>query len=58
MAKHRYDDVMEEIFRIFQNAGLKPKKVSCVSDEGKEVPEYCPLCKYPREYFKHYCKIK
>ena len=26
--------------------------------EGKEAPEYCPLCKYPREYFKHYCKIK
>lgn len=38
MAKHRYDEVMEEIFRIFQKAGLKPKKVPCVSDEGKEVP--------------------
>ena len=22
--------------------------------EGKEVPEFCPLCKYPREYFKPY----
>ena len=38
MAKHRYDEVMEEIFMIFQKAGLKPKKVPCVSDEGKEVP--------------------
>lgn len=38
MAKHRYDEVMEEIFMIFQNAGLKPKKVPCVADEGKEVP--------------------
>ena len=26
--------------------------------EGKEAPEHCPLCKYPREYFKHYCEIK
>lgn len=38
MAKLKYDEVMEEIFRIFQNAGLKPKKVPCVADEGKEVP--------------------
>lgn len=26
--------------------------------EGTEVPEHCPLCKYPRSYFKIYCKIK
>ena len=38
MAKLKYNEVMEEIFRIFQNAGLKPKKVPCVADEGKEVP--------------------
>ena len=24
--------------------------------EGKEVPEFCPLCKYPREYFEPYSK--
>ena len=24
--------------------------------EGKEVPVVCPLCKYPRAYFKLYCK--
>lgn len=24
--------------------------------EGKEAPENCPLCKYPRDYFKPYCK--
>lgn len=23
--------------------------------EGTEVPEECPLCKYPRGYFKPYC---
>ena len=26
--------------------------------EGKEAPEYCPLCKYPRAYFKPYCKVQ
>lgn len=26
--------------------------------EGSEVPEKCPLCKYPREYFKPYCNVK
>ncbi|AWZ47807.1 rubrerythrin family protein [Hathewaya limosa] len=24
--------------------------------EGKEAPEKCPLCKYPRGYFKIYCE--
>lgn len=38
MAKLKYDEVMEEIFRIFQEAGLKPKKVPCVSDGGEKVP--------------------
>lgn len=38
MAKHRYDEVMEEIFRIFQEAGLKPKKAHYISDGGKKVP--------------------
>lgn len=26
--------------------------------EGTEAPQECPLCKYPRSYFKIYCKIK
>ena len=25
--------------------------------EGKEAPLVCPLCKYPRAYFKPYCKV-
>lgn len=25
--------------------------------EGMEAPENCPLCKYPKSYFKPYCKI-
>ena len=25
---------------------------------GKEAPEHCPLCKYPRGYFKPYCKVE
>jgi rubrerythrin len=24
--------------------------------EGKEVPDFCPLCKYPKAYFKPYSK--
>lgn len=27
-------------------------------NEGKEAPRNCPLCKYPRSYFKLYCKVK
>lgn len=38
MGKFRYDEVMEEIFRILQEAGLKPKKAPCVSAGGKKVP--------------------
>ena len=38
MAKHKHDEVMEEIFRIFQEAGLEPKKASYISDGGKKVP--------------------
>ena len=26
--------------------------------EGKEAPVRCPVCKYPREYFKQYCRVK
>lgn len=26
--------------------------------EGEEAPMICPLCKYPRSYFKPYCKVK
>lgn len=25
--------------------------------EGEEAPLVCPLCKYPRAYFKPYCKV-
>lgn len=25
--------------------------------EGEEAPEMCPLCKYPKSYFKPYCKL-
>lgn len=38
MAKLKYDEVMEEIFTIFQKAGLNPKKVPCVSEGGRKVP--------------------
>ena len=26
--------------------------------EGEKAPSFCPLCKYPRIYFKEYCKIE
>ncbi len=26
--------------------------------EGSEAPAKCPLCGYPRAYFKHYCEIE
>ena len=30
---------------------------SCIH-EGSEAPEKCPLCGYPRAYFKPYCEIE
>lgn len=38
MAKLKYDEVMEEIFDIFQKAGLNPKKAPCISEGGRKVP--------------------
>ena len=26
--------------------------------EGSEAPDKCPLCGYPKAYFKPYCEIK
>lgn len=26
--------------------------------EGEEAPKCCPLCKFPRSYFKRFCKIE
>ena len=26
--------------------------------EGTEAPKNCPLCNYPKSYFKPYCKVK
>lgn len=38
MAKLKYDEVMEEIFDIFQKAGLNSKKAPCISEGGRKVP--------------------
>lgn len=40
----------------------KPTMWQCMNcgyiHEGTEAPMVCPLCKYPRAYFKPYCKMK
>lgn len=42
--------------------GPKDSKWICTNcgyiHEGEEAPLICPLCKYPRSYFKPYCPIE
>ena len=43
-------------------SGPKDSKCCCLNcgyiHEGPEAPMICPLCKYPRAYFKPCCEIK
>ena len=43
-------------------AGPRESKWVCMNcgyiHEGSEAPEKCPLCGYPRAYFKPYCEIE
>ena len=42
--------------------GTKDSKWVCMNCgyiyEGAEAPQKCPLCGYPKSYFKPYCKIE
>lgn len=64
-------EVEEEHFKRFSILIEKMKKNQIFKDpkentwrclncgyiyEGTELPEHCPLCKYPKSYFKQYCK--
>ena len=56
--KELYDKLdKEEIFK-----GKKDSKWVCMNCgyiyEGDELPQKCPLCSYPKSYFKPYCKIE
>lgn len=59
---NRYTMIAEKLKndRIFKSD--KEMKWQCMNCgyiyEGEEVPEHCPLCKYPRSYFKPMCKVE
>lgn len=56
--KELYDKLDKET--IFK--GTKDSKWVCMNCgyiyEGAEAPQKCPLCGYPKSYFKPYCKIE
>ena len=58
MQRDLYDKLDKET--IFK--GTKDSKWVCMNCgyiyEGAEAPQKCPLCGYPKSYFKPYCKIE
>lgn len=54
--KKLYDKLKDD--RIF--SGSKDSKWICMNcgyiHEGGEAPSKCPLCSYPKSYFKEYCE--
>ncbi|MGL5150473.1 MAG: rubrerythrin family protein [Clostridium sp.] len=60
--KERFTMLAEKVKTKSVFKSLKPSLWQCMNcgyiHEGIEVPLACPLCKYPRSYFKPYCKLK
>lgn len=58
----RYSILAEKVRRDKIFKSNEEKKWQCMNCgyiyEGTEVPEHCPLCKYPKAYFKPYCKVE
>lgn len=58
----RFKDLYDRLDKGTMFSGPEDSKWVCMNcgyiHEGKEVPEKCPLCGYPRAYFKPYCEIK
>lgn len=57
----RYKKLYDKIEDGTMFKGPKESKWVCMNcgyiHEGEEAPLICPLCKYPRAYFKPYCDI-
>ena len=58
----RFKDLYDRIDKGTMFNGSKDSKWVCMNCgyiyEGSEVPAKCPLCGYPRAYFKPYCEIE
>ena len=58
----RYTELYNELCNKTLFKGDSNSKWICMNcgyiHEGSKAPEKCPLCAYPRSYFKPYCEIK
>ena len=59
---NRYKDLYERIDTDTMFKGNSDSMWVCMNcgyiHEGSEAPIICPLCSYPRAYFKPYCEVK
>lgn len=57
---NRYTELYNEVCNNTVFKGNRDSKWVCMNCgyiyEGAEAPLVCPLCKYPRSYFKPYCE--
>ena len=65
--EENHSEVFKDLYSRIENGtmfsgGTKDSKWVCMNcgyiHEGEEAPLKCPLCGYPREYFKPYCEIR
>ena len=58
----RFKELYDKLDDGTMFAGPRESKWVCMNcgyiHEGSEAPEKCPLCGYPRAYFKPYCEIE
>lgn len=58
----RFKMLYEKLEKETMFTGPENSKWICMNcgyiHEGEEVPNKCPLCGYPKSYFKPYCEIK
>ncbi|GAB6167985.1 rubrerythrin family protein [Clostridium carnis] len=58
----RFKELFDKIEDGTMFRGPEDSKWICMNcgyiHEGEEAPMICPLCKYPRAYYKPYCKIE
>ena len=58
----RFKKLYDKLDKETMFAGPDDSKWVCMNCgyiyEGAEAPDKCPLCGYPKSYFKPYCEIK
>ena len=60
--EEKYKKLYDKLNKKSMFVGPENSKWVCMNcgyiHEGAEAPDKCPLCAYPKDYFKPYCEIK